>query len=206
MFVKWLQHMLYIYKCCFYSISGEIFVTDTIRVRLIPYSIYIYLYSYQRQFISVVVSDSYPCPNPNPRKNMKTNMISTVSVHILSVFIHTHFHPYSEMTLIVEKHFCLGNEDDCISCLLWNLNVFKCPNGMVQEHFYRHFFFQEQLTIAIQSTWTEFFVITRYNVDTHARTHPYEQVTCHHLHIYWNFFFYAICSSSKTTIYYSVVS
>jgi hypothetical protein len=37
--VNWVQHI--IYRCRFYSISREIFVTDTIRVRLIPYSILI---------------------------------------------------------------------------------------------------------------------------------------------------------------------
>jgi hypothetical protein len=51
-------HFLYMYRCRFYSISGEIFETDTIHVQLILYSILIIrirnrdnLYSYMYQVV-----------------------------------------------------------------------------------------------------------------------------------------------------------
>jgi len=55
------------------------------------------------------------------------------------------------MTLIVKTNFCLGNEDEHQLPIV-KFECHKCPNAMAQERFYRHLFFQEQLTIGIQST------------------------------------------------------
>ena len=81
--VKWLQQILYRWMSILLNIQRNIHSWQY-PCRTHPVFDIYYSYSYPRQIVVVV---SYPCLTPNPRKNMKTNMISTISVRIQSFCI-----------------------------------------------------------------------------------------------------------------------
>jgi hypothetical protein len=72
-----------------YMISDKKFITDNIRVRLVPYSTHSYpyfIFVFENIRICIRIR-SYPYLNSNPNKNMKTNMVSVISVRIRSDYI-----------------------------------------------------------------------------------------------------------------------
>jgi hypothetical protein len=68
---------------CLTRYPTKIFVTDAICVRLAPYLIHDSVFVFENIRICIRIR-SYPYSNSNLTKNMKTNMISLISVCIRS--------------------------------------------------------------------------------------------------------------------------